>query len=407
MWLSDNQGTVAHTLADQVVQALAGHIYVGRCETRLQDRVAQVLGEAGLVFERESRLSERDRPDFLIAGTVVVEVKLKTPRSAVLRQLGRYAGHEQIEAIVLASTSTRAGRNWCALPHNSPRPRSVVSAMPDDSSRLLIACPKAVASLLTARPVAALRGQRPDAIEDRLLAATSGAGDTDAVHDAATVVVRLRIRIEDAAKQEAAAMGSPVAIGVIEGALVGTIVSIVANAAAVAQLRDGEGTAKVGYLMELARLDGGADMLGQGTESDDNRIAEDHRRADRRVQEVLAGRLALLSPLPSLDLDRIDWVITGGESGPRARPMDPQWARTIRHHCRAKGIAYLHKQNGEWAPTGSFAWGQLQHGETYGSAFEEHHGLRAHEVLKRVGKKRAGHALDGQIWDEFPRTVPR
>ncbi|WP_106978364.1 DUF5131 family protein, partial [Streptomyces capuensis] len=46
---------------------------------------------------------------------------------------------------------------------------------------------------------------------------------------------------------------------------------------------------------------------------------------------------------------RIDWVITGGESGHGARPAHPDWFRTIRDQCTAAGVAYLHKQNGEWA----------------------------------------------------------
>jgi protein gp37 len=59
----------------------------------------------------------------------------------------------------------------------------------------------------------------------------------------------------------------------------------------------------------------------------------------------------LLGPLPSLNLDGIQWVITGGESGPDHRPMHPQWARDIRDACDARGVAYWHKQNGGLTPT--------------------------------------------------------
>jgi protein gp37 len=52
----------------------------------------------------------------------------------------------------------------------------------------------------------------------------------------------------------------------------------------------------------------------------------------------------LLGPLPSLNLDGISWVISGGESGPEYRPMDPQWARDIRDACTRAGVAYWHKQ---------------------------------------------------------------
>ncbi|MDD4865623.1 MAG: phage Gp37/Gp68 family protein [Mycobacterium sp.] len=111
----------------------------------------------------------------------------------------------------------------------------------------------------------------------------------------------------------------------------------------------------------------------------------------------------LLGSLPSLDLGGIDWVITGGESGPGARPMDPQWARIIRDLCQAKGVAFLHKQNGEWATTGEFGAGSLDGPRVYGSATQVGpHGFVLHEVLERVGKKAAGRELDGRTWDEFP-----
>lgn len=68
----------------------------------------------------------------------------------------------------------------------------------------------------------------------------------------------------------------------------------------------------------------------------------------------------------------LNWVIVGGESGPNARPMHPDWARLIRDHCVAAGVPFFFKQWGEWA------------GGT------------------RLGKKRAGRLLDGRIWDEMP-----
>lgn len=54
----------------------------------------------------------------------------------------------------------------------------------------------------------------------------------------------------------------------------------------------------------------------------------------------------LLNALPSLDLTDIDWVITGGESGPNARPCDPKWVREIRDRCVEQGIAFFFKQWG-------------------------------------------------------------
>jgi protein gp37 len=74
----------------------------------------------------------------------------------------------------------------------------------------------------------------------------------------------------------------------------------------------------------------------------------------------------LLGPLPNLKLRGIDWVIVGGESGPGARPMDPEWAFGIRDQCQAAGVAFFFKQ-----------WG----------------GVR---------KKTTGRLLDGRTWDEMP-----
>jgi protein gp37 len=83
----------------------------------------------------------------------------------------------------------------------------------------------------------------------------------------------------------------------------------------------------------------------------------------------------LLGPLDfgTGGLDGIDWVIAGGESGPNARPMHPDWVRSIRDVCLDSGVPFLFKQ-----------WGEFdEHGE-------------------RVGKKVAGRILDGTTWDQVP-----
>lgn len=96
-------------IADEVVgaaiAALGSHRHRGVGEKQIQDSVERVLAHAGLEFVRECVLSPADRPDFLLTGGVVVEVKMKAPRSPVLMQLGRYATHEQVSALVLASPS--------------------------------------------------------------------------------------------------------------------------------------------------------------------------------------------------------------------------------------------------------------------------------------------------------------
>ena len=54
----------------------------------------------------------------------------------------------------------------------------------------------------------------------------------------------------------------------------------------------------------------------------------------------------LLGPIPDINLEGIDWVIAGGESGPGARPMDPKWVIDIRDQCLAAGVPFFFKQ---WA----------------------------------------------------------
>ena len=75
----------------------------------------------------------------------------------------------------------------------------------------------------------------------------------------------------------------------------------------------------------------------------------------------------LIGPIPRLPLDDVDWVIVGGESGPRARPMDLRWARDIREQCRRAGVPLFLKQLGgrRWKQGGDSAvldgrrWRQL------------------------------------------------
>jgi protein gp37 len=79
----------------------------------------------------------------------------------------------------------------------------------------------------------------------------------------------------------------------------------------------------------------------------------------------------LLDSLGELDLREIDWVIAGGESGPRARPVRVEWVRAIRDQCLQQRVPFFFKQ-----------WG----------------GFR---------KKKAGRTLDGRIWDQMPEPVAR
>jgi protein gp37 len=93
----------------------------------------------------------------------------------------------------------------------------------------------------------------------------------------------------------------------------------------------------------------------------------------------------------------VDWVVVGGESGPGARPMHPDWARSLRDQCAAAGVPFLFKQWGDWVPGGVFAALDL--------------GARKHRVKEdflsalpvyRVGKHSAGRLLDDVQHDGYP-----
>lgn len=101
----------------------------------------------------------------------------------------------------------------------------------------------------------------------------------------------------------------------------------------------------------------------------------------------------------------LDWVICGGETGPGARPMHPNWSRNLRDQCAAAGVPYFFKQWGEWAPLEGSGAGTptpircWQGGEWQNGLTTER---TAHMV--RVGKAKAGHLLDGREHLEFPEV---
>ena len=104
-----------------------------------------------------------------------------------------------------------------------------------------------------------------------------------------------------------------------------------------------------------------------GTSIENNRWvhrADDIRDTPAAVRFISAE--PLLGPLDKLDLKGIDWLIVGGESGPRHRPNDPDWVRELRDRALAEGVAFFFKQWGGRTP------------------------------------KAGGRLLDGRTWDEFP-----
>lgn len=108
--------------------------------------------------------------------------------------------------------------------------------------------------------------------------------------------------------------------------------------------------------------------MGVSVESEDYTFRVEHLSQTGAAIKFLSLE-PLLGPLPRLNLDAIDWVIVGGESGPGARFMDPLWVTDLRDQCKRASVPFFFKQ-----------WG----------------GFR---------KKRAGRTLDGRTWDEMPMVA--
>jgi protein gp37 len=108
----------------------------------------------------------------------------------------------------------------------------------------------------------------------------------------------------------------------------------------------------------------------------------------------------------------IDWVICGGETGPGARPMHPDWARSLRDQCVAARVPFFFKRWGEWAPDGFEHANRPNAPACYltadGNSYmadnwtPEHRCRDEKYAMVRVGKKAAGRELDGRTWDEMP-----
>ncbi|MEY2690227.1 MAG: hypothetical protein RL375_4427 [Pseudomonadota bacterium] len=93
-------------------------------------------------------------------------------------------------------------------------------------------------------------------------------------------------------------------------------------------------------------------------------------------------------------LARLDWVICGGESGPKARPMSPAWARRLRDQCKAARVPFLFKQWGEWIPM----LGQVEGLPVRPEKTQTDDGW----TMGWAGKKAAGRTLDGVTHDDYP-----
>lgn len=119
-------------------------------------------------------------------------------------------------------------------------------------------------------------------------------------------------------------------------------------------------------------------------------------RIDTLRQVPAAVRFLSVEPLigaaPKLDLRGIQWVIIGGESGPGARPMRPEWAREVRDACVAQNVPLFFKQ-----------WGLAKNNPIYHEPADDrcpYTGSRRVDVLDPVGK--GGSILDGRSWKQYP-----
>lgn len=100
----------------------------------------------------------------------------------------------------------------------------------------------------------------------------------------------------------------------------------------------------------------------------------------------------------------LDWVIVGGESGPGARPMHPDWARSLRDQCAAAGVAFHFKQWGEWRAAADLSSEEAESLELQ----NRYHHLEAVNGwcdMVRLGKKAAGRVLDGRTHDQLPEVA--
>jgi protein gp37 len=108
---------------------------------------------------------------------------------------------------------------------------------------------------------------------------------------------------------------------------------------------------------------------------------------------------------------KLDWVIAGGESGPGARPMHPDWARGLRDECQAASVPFFFKQWGEWTPgenvpmDGEYKVRSYFNGEWSEDADDWVAEADNGPLMYRVGKKAAGALLDGREWREFPKVL--
>jgi protein gp37 len=127
---------------------------------------------------------------------------------------------------------------------------------------------------------------------------------------------------------------------------------------------------------------------------DFSRIRWPQSGAQATYCDALTGsllRFPLGGPIAHGVCPKLDWIVAGGESGPHARPLRPDWFRSVRDQCQAACVPFFFKQWGAWLPDGQD-----------GAKFTMRQEINAGDQPVYVGKKKAGCLLDGREWKEFP-----
>lgn len=156
---------------------------------------------------------------------------------------------------------------------------------------------------------------------------------------------------------------------------------------------------------------------------------EDQKAADQRIPLLLETPAAvrwisaepLLGPVDLsvaactgwVGLKGLLWVVVGGESGPGARPMHADWARSLRDQCQGAGVPFLFKQHGDWIHVtqtpmdpikGQVSVADLALREIFGCRSLKYYTWPDGSFSRRLGRKEAGRHLDGRIWNEYPEA---
>jgi hypothetical protein len=161
------------------------------------------------------------------------------------------------------------------------------------------------------------------------------------------------------------------------------------------------------------------------------RIDASSKQQPDMVYDALGQRYGVPGRWQAPAAAKLDWVVAGGESGPKARPPHPDWFRTLRNQCAAADVPFLFKQWGDWGPEWPldkdghllttprglgvtvandgtvYQPGELAYpdGPRYGEAVRAGHDKASLTAMYRLGKKKAGRELDGREHNEFPAVA--